>query len=104
MPKHSRTAITVPNNPQLDNFDPADALEKLHTEIVQLEAFAHAAGEAVTRLPRPSNPIQRRDLTRIYALVSKVATDAAIAASHGDKLVAALSAHLQVRREQGELD
>jgi hypothetical protein len=95
MRKHRRTSDTVPNNPQLDNFNPADALESLHTEIVQLEAFAHAAGEAVTHLPRPANPTQPRDLTRIYALVSKVADDIATAASHGDKLIAALSAHLQ---------
>jgi hypothetical protein len=95
---HRRTAKTVPNNPPLDNFIPGDALESLHTEVVELEALAHAAGEAVTRLPRASDPTQRRDLTRIYALVSKVAADAAAAASHGDQLVAALSAYLDAQR------
>jgi hypothetical protein len=98
MHNHRNTQDTVPNNPQLDNFSPADALESLHTEIVDLEAFAHAAGEAVTRLPRPSDPEQRRDLTRIYALVSKVANDAATAAAHGDELIAALSAHMHSQR------
>jgi hypothetical protein len=106
MRQHRRTAKTVPNIPSPDNsatlddsdlFDPTDALETLHTEIVQLEAFAHAAGEAVTRLPHSSDPKHRRDLTRIYTLVSKVATDAAAAAHHGDQLIAALSAHLETR-------
>ena len=104
---HRRTQDTVPNNPPLDNFNPADALESLHIEIVQLEAFAHAAGEAATRLPAPSNPTERRNFTRLYALVTKVASDAATAATHGDKLIAALSAHLQTRqarRQRGELD
>ena len=67
-------------------------------EVVELEALAHAAGEAITRLPRACDPTQRRDLTRIYALVSKVAADAAAAASHGDQLVAALSAYLDAQR------
>jgi hypothetical protein len=101
MRSHRRTAKTVPNNPPPDNTDPfdsADALESLHTEIVQLEAFAHAAGEAVTRLPHSSNPKHRRDLTRIHALVSKVATDTTAAGHHGDQLIAALSAHLEARR------
>jgi len=98
MRKHRRTAKTVPNNPHLDNFNPGDALESLHTEVVQLEAFAHAAGEALTHLPHAADPKQRRDFTRIYALVSKVASDAAAAAAHGDQLVAALSAYLEAQR------
>jgi hypothetical protein len=105
MRQHRRTAKTVPNNPHLDNFNPADALESLHTEVVELEAFAHAAGEAVTRLPHTSDPKQRRDLTRLYALVSKVATDAAAAAAHGDQLVAALSTYLDAQcTRQDQLD
>jgi hypothetical protein len=98
MRQHRRTAKTVPNDPRPDNFNPGDALESLHTEIVELEAFAHAAGEAVTRLPHTSDPNQRRNFTRLYALVSKVATDAAAAATHGDQLVAALSAYLETQR------
>jgi len=102
MSQHRHPADTVANNPQSDNFSPADALESLHTEIVELEALAHAAGEAVTLLPRPANATQRRNLTRIYALVSKVAADAATAAAHGDKLVASLAAHLEAGRATRE--
>jgi hypothetical protein len=79
-------------------FDPAAALESLHTEVVQLETFAHLAGEVVTRLSPPANRAQRRDYIRLYALVTKVATDAIAAVHHGDALISALSAHLAVRR------
>ena len=98
MRQHRRTAKTVPNNPHRDNFNPCDALESLHTDLVQLEAFAHFAGEAVTRLPHTSDPKQRRDFTRLYALVSRVATDAAAAAVHGDQLIAALASYLDDQR------
>lgn len=75
MQPHRNPQGRVSNKPQLDNFNPADALESLHTEIVQLEAFAHAAGEAVTRMPRPSNRAALREFVRVYALVSKVADE-----------------------------
>jgi hypothetical protein len=104
MRKHRRTAPTVSNNPPLDNFNPCDALESLHTDLVQLEAFAHAAGEAVTHLPHTSDPKQRWDFTRLYALVSKVANDAAAAASHGDQLIAALSSYLDNQRTLDDRD
>lgn len=94
MPQHRRPQRTVSNKAHPDNFNPADALESLHTRITELEAIAHAAGEAVTRLPHASSPTQRRDLARIYTLVSRVANDATAAATHGDKLIAALALHL----------
>jgi hypothetical protein len=75
-------------------FSPADALESLHTEIVQLEAFAHLAGEVITRLSPPASRAERRDYIRLYALVTKVADDAIKVVSHGDALIAALSVHL----------
>jgi len=57
MSKHRHPADTVANNPGPDNFSPTDALESLHTEIVELEAFAHAAGEAVNVLPAQPTPL-----------------------------------------------
>jgi hypothetical protein len=95
MRKHRHPPDSVPNDPARDNFNPAEALEALHTEIVDIEAFAHAAGEAVTRLPHSSNRELRRTYARIYTLVSKVAEDVTAAARHGDKLIAALSGHLE---------
>lgn len=79
-------------------FNPGDAIESLRAEIVQIEAFAHAASEAVTRLPYPSARAARRAYDRVYALVMKVADDASTAANRGDELVAALADHLRRRR------
>jgi hypothetical protein len=104
MPKHRRTHVRVANKPELDNFDPAEALESLHTEIVQIEAIAHAAGEAVTGLPHALDPQQRRAFARIYALVSKLADDVGTAVTHGDEMIAALALHLQHRRGGDELE
>jgi hypothetical protein len=100
MSEHRSTRSKVPKNAQFDNFNPADALESLHTEVVQLEAFAHLAAEVITRLPTPSNREQRRDYRRLHALVAKVAEDAIAAVSHGDALISALSADMAARRAQ----
>jgi hypothetical protein len=89
--RQDRAASSLPT----PSFDPAAALEALHTEIVDIEAFAHAAGEAVIRLPHTSNPELRRVFARIYTLVSKVAADVHATVRHGDRLIAELSAHLQ---------
>jgi hypothetical protein len=101
MKNHRSTRSKVPNKPRPDNhepFSPASALESLHTEMVQLETFAHLAGEVVTRLSPPTNRTERRNYVRLYALVTKVADDATTAVRHGDALISALSAHLAVRR------
>jgi hypothetical protein len=68
-----------------------EALEALHTKIVDIEAFAHAAGEAVTQLPHTTNPDLRRTFARIYTLVSKVAADVHTCVRQGDKLIAAMT-------------
>jgi len=95
--RRDRVTRSLPVHP----FDAATALEALHTEIVDIEAFAHAAGEAVTHLPHTSNPELRRVFARIYTLVSKVAADVHAAVRHGDKLIAELSAHMQKRAQAG---
>src|ERR1700759_2764046 len=91
IPKHRRTRSTAPSDPPGDDLNAADALEAYHTEIVDIEAFAHAAGEAVTHLPYSSNPELRRTFARIYTLTSKVAADLNASVRRGDKLIAALS-------------
>jgi hypothetical protein len=87
-----------------DNFNPAEALEILHTEIVDIEAFAHAAGEAVTQLPHASTPEDRRVFARVYTLVSRIAEDIAAVVAHGDELIAALSQHQQRRHARARPD
>jgi hypothetical protein len=56
MKTHRSTRAKVPKKPRPANrepFSPAAALESLHTEMVQLETFAHLAGEVATRLSPP---------------------------------------------------
>jgi hypothetical protein len=79
-------------------FDPGEALQDLHGELIQLEAMTHAASEAVTQLPFPSDREDRRIFDRVYALVTKVADETQALVRHGDELVSALAAHLQRRR------
>lgn len=88
----------APDNP--DSFDPAEALQSLHLEIVQIEAIANAASEAVVQLPFPLGREDRRVFDRVYALVTKVADEIDAAVRHGDKLIAALSAHLRRRHPE----
>ena len=78
-------------------FSPANALESLHSEVVQLEVFAHLAAEVITRVSPPPGRDQRREYIRLYALVSKVAHDAIAVVGYGDALIAALSKHLADR-------
>jgi hypothetical protein len=104
MSKHRHPDASVSKNPALHNFNPADALERLYAEMIQVEAFAHAAGEAMVQLRCPSSRTERRAFNRIYTLVTKAAAEASTALRHGDELISALSAHLQARRARGELD
>ena len=89
--KQRHTRSRAPSEPPGDDFNVADALEAYHTEIVDIEAYAHAAGEAVTHLPHSSDPELRRTFARIYTLTSKVAADLNACVRRGDKLIAALS-------------
>jgi hypothetical protein len=100
MRNHRSTVSTLPKIHPLDNFNPADALESLHGDLVQLEALAHVAAEVIARLAPPAGRDKRRDYRRAYALVTKVAEDAVAAVRHGDALVAALSDDMTARRTQ----
>lgn len=103
MPKHrcprDRVSKDVPphNTGISDTFNPAEALQSLHLEVVQLEALANAASEAVTQLPFPPGREARRVFDRVYALVTRVADDTSAVASYGDELVADLTAQLKGR-------
>lgn len=79
-------------------FHPGDALELLYTELIEVEALAHAAGEAVTLLPSASSPKARRRFARLYSLVTKTADQATATLTLGESLVSRLSGHLAARR------
>jgi len=98
MKAHRNPHPRVPNPPAPDNFNPGDALELLYAELVEVEALAHAAGEAVTLLPSASSAKVRRRFARLYSLVTKTADQATATLTLGENLVALLSGHMAVRR------
>lgn len=87
-----------PPSPPATPFDPAEALQNLHGQVIQLEAMTNAASEAVTQLPFPSEREDRRIFDRVYTLVTKVADETNAVMRYGDELVSALAAHLKTRR------
>jgi hypothetical protein len=89
-----RSGVTQP----AESFSPGDALELLYTELVEVEAFAHAAGEAVTLLPSASSAKIRRRFARLYSLVTKTADQATATLTLGENLVAQLSGQMAARR------
>ena len=101
-PKVSNSA--TPSNATPSNFSSGDALERLYNELVDVEALAHAAGEAVTLLPSASSPKMRRSFARLYALVTRTANEATAALTLGENLVSALSAHMAAQRAVLELE
>ncbi len=98
MKQHRNPQASVSDTEPADNFNPGTALEQLYTELVDVEALAHAAGEAVTLLPSATSPEQRRHLARIYTLVTRTASEASAALALGESLVGALSSHTAARR------
>jgi hypothetical protein len=98
MKEHRHPQDRVSNDVHLDNpsnFNPAEALERLHLEIVQVEALANAASEAVVQLPFPSDREERRVFDRVYALVTKVAEETGGVVTYGNEQLAALAVYLQ---------
>jgi hypothetical protein len=102
---HRYPQVRVSNKAHADNFDPGDGLEQLHTELVEVEALARAAGEAVTLLPSASSAKVRRIFARLHVLVSRTANEAGAALSLSEKLVSSLSAYMATEdeRERGGL-
>jgi hypothetical protein len=76
----------------------------LHTELVEIEAFAHAAGEAVTLLPSTSSARQRRVFARLYTLVTRTANEASAALALSENLVSSLSMHTVASRTEHEIE
>lgn len=103
MSNHRHPQDRVSNDVHLDNpsnFNPAEALERLHLGIVQVEALANAASEAVVQLPFPSDREARRVFERVYALVTKVAEETGAVVTYGNEQLAALAVHLQGQRRE----
>jgi hypothetical protein len=103
MRKHRRTPDTVSNNAEPDNFRATDALESLHAAILRVETIAQVANDAVENLHCALSPAARRAFARMQILANKAAEEASGALAEGDKLMAALTNHLQAGQSKRDL-
>jgi len=87
-------------DPTSPEFDPVEALQSLHLEIVDLDALAHAANESVVDLPGPSHREHRPAFDRAYALVGRVADETHATARRSYKIQAALEAYRPRQRAE----
>jgi len=113
MPKHrspqNRVSAHVPSHNSDDTdtptipttFNPAEALQHLHLEVVELEALSNATSEAVVQVPFPSDREERRPFDRLYALVTMNADKTAAVVGLGGQMMDDLTEHLQRKRADG---
>jgi len=103
MSDHRDTQDTTASHAQPDNFRPADAIESLRAAILRVDTIAQVACYAVDELRYPGNAAAGRAFARMQILVGQAAEEASAALVQGDKLMAALTKHLQARRNNQEL-
>lgn len=98
-PLHDTTASHAPP----DNFRPADAIESLRAAILRVDTISQVACHAADELSYPGDAAEGRALQRVQILVEQAADEASTALAQGDRLMAALTKHLQVQRDNQEL-
>ena len=94
MSKHRNPRARLPKRPSPDNFDPGVLIALLYDDLVEVEALAVTADEAVTNLPPRPRGKYGRTLARLYTLVGKTSGRAQGALERGEELVALHAAHL----------
>src|SRR5262245_63279366 len=97
MSKHRNPRTRLSKQSRSDNFDSGLAIERLYRELVEVEALAIAADEAVTMLPPKPSAKDKRILARLYTLVTKTADQATEALEKSEDMLAQLSAHMAAR-------
>ena len=76
-----------------DNFDPGILIRLLYDDLVEVEALAITADEAVTSLPPSPTGKHKRTLARLFTLVGKTSSRACAALERGEELVSLHEAH-----------
>ena len=97
MNKHRNPPARLSKQAPPDNFNPGLAIESLYRELVEVEALAIAADEAVTMLPPNPSGKHKRILARLFTLVSKTADQASEALEKSEDMLAKLAAHMAAR-------
>jgi hypothetical protein len=101
MSKHRNPRPKVSKRPTPDNPDP-DAetgvlIRLLYEDLVEVEALAVTADEAVTQLPPRPRGRYGRTLSRLYTLVGKTSGRAQGVLERGEELIALREARLVAR-------
>lgn len=97
MAKHRNPRLKVSKQPSPDNFDTGILIHQLYEDLVEVEALAVTADEAVTELPPRPRGKYGRTLARLYTLVGKTSGRAQGALERGEELVAMRAAQLVAR-------
>ena len=97
MAKHRTPRPKVSKQPSPDNFDTGILIHQLYEDLVEVEALAVTADEAVTELPPRPRGKYGRTLARLYTLVGKTSGRAQGALERGEELVAMRAAQLVAR-------
>ena len=71
MGKHRNPRARVSKRPTPDNFDTSILINQLYEDLVEVEALAVTADEAVTELPPRPRGKYGRTLARLYTLLGK---------------------------------
>ena len=87
-------------DPDSPEFNPAEALQSLHLDIVELDALVNAADEAVAHVPPPRDQEGRCASDRAIALVTKVTEGSRALARRSYEIQDALTAHSSRRRAE----
>jgi hypothetical protein len=93
MARHRNPRARLPKRPTPDNFDPGVLINQLYEGLIEVEALAITADEAVTQLPPRPRGKYGRTLARLYTLVGKTSERAQGALERGEELVALHAAH-----------
>jgi len=88
MAKHRNPRPKVPKRPSPDNPEIGVLIALLYEDLVEVEALAVTADEAVTQLPPRPPGRHGRTLARLYTLVGKTSGRAQGALERGEELVA----------------
>lgn len=95
MGKHRNPRARVSKRPTPDNFDTGLLINQLYEDLVEVEALAVTADEAVTQLPPKPRGKYGKTLARLYTLVGKTSGRAQGALERGEELVAMRAAQLK---------
>jgi len=94
MTKHRRPRPKVPKHPSTHNIAPEilTTISLVFDGLVEIEALAVTADEAVTNLPVAPTGKHKRTLKRLYTLVSKTSERAQGVLERGEELTALVAA------------